>query len=102
MTFEEMQQTIDRLLTVQQELQNSQIRFNQSLEELRANIAANREDINELRIAISDLNNISLRHERRIEQLIGYSITGESNWLDVLERIGQLEGKVRKLEGREQ
>ena len=98
MTPEEIQIIIEGMLTVQQGLQNSQINFNQSLDELRANIAANREDINELRIAIADLKEISQRHERRIEQLIGYSITGESDRLDLLQRLMNLERKVNRLE----
>lgn len=99
MTPEEIQQTIERMLAVQTGLQNSQIAFSQSLEELRANIAANREDINELRIAISDLKEIGRRHERRIEQLIGYSITSEGDRLDIVERLMNLERRINRLEG---
>ena len=41
---------------------------------------------------------VGRRHDRRIEQLIGYSITGEGDRLDLLERFQGLERRVRKLE----
>ncbi len=69
MTPEEIQRTINEMLAVQQELQNSQLKFRESLVELG-------QDISELRIATADLKEISARHERRMQQLIGYSI----NW----------------------
>ncbi len=65
------------MLAVQQELQNSQLKFRESLVELG-------QDISELRIATADLKEISARHERRMQQLVGYSITGESDRLNLL------------------
>lgn len=84
MTFEEMQQIIQGMLVVQQELQASQIEFKASLIELRDDIAS--------------LNELSRRHERRLEQLIGYSLTGESDRLDLAERLQRLERRVSRLE----
>jgi hypothetical protein len=43
---------------------------------------------------------VSNRHERRIEQLTGYSITNESEHLDIEERFRALEARVQRLEGR--
>ena len=84
MTPEEIQRTIEGMLAVQRELQNTQL--------------VTREEIADLKESTKNLNEISQRHERRIEQLIGYSITGDSDRLDNLERIQQLERRVRKLE----
>lgn len=105
MTPEEIQRTIEGMLAVQKELQNSQIRFDSSLDrlgqdisELRESISELRESTSELRESVTDLKEISQRHERRIEQLIGYSITGESDRLDLLGRLTTLERRVNRLE----
>jgi hypothetical protein len=67
------------MLAVQKELQDSQLRFDSSLDRIGQDISELRESTSELRESVTDLKEISQRHERRIEQLIGYSITGESD-----------------------
>lgn len=84
MTPNEIQSAIEGLLSVQRELQNTQLRT--------------AEEIADLKQSISELNEISRRHERRLEQLIGYSITGESDRLDILQRMSTLETRINKLE----
>lgn len=84
MTFDEIQKTIEGMLGVQKELQNSQLRFAESLTELRESVA--------------DLKEVTQSHERRIEQLIGYSIIGEGERLDVIQRLQNLERRVNRLE----
>lgn len=91
MTPEEIQRTIEGMLAVQRELQNSQLEFRESLVQLRA-------DITDLKESTRNLNEVSQRHERRIEQLIGYSITGETDRLDLLGRLTTLERRVNRLE----
>jgi len=91
MTPEEIQRTIEGMLAIQRELQNSQLEFRESLAELRT-------DIIDLKESTRNLNEISQRHERRMEQLIGYSITGESDRLDLLQRLMTLEHRVSRLE----
>lgn len=44
------------------------------------------------------LKEVSQRHERRIEHLIGYSITGEADKLDLLSKMSLLEHRVLHLE----
>lgn len=84
MTPQEIQSAIEGLLAVQRELQNTQLVM--------------REEIADLKESTKNLNELSQRHERRLEQLIGYSITGESDRLDLLERIQNLERRVEQLE----
>ena len=98
MTPEEIQRTIEGMLAVQKELQNSQLRFDSSLDRLGQDISELRESISELRESVTDLKDVSQRHERRIEQLIGYSITGEGDRLDLLGRLTTLERRVNRLE----
>lgn len=84
MTPEEIQKAIEGMLAIQRELQNTQLRMSQ--------------EISDLKQSVSELNDISRRHERRLEQLVGYSITSESDRLDVLERIISVEQRVSRLE----
>ncbi len=119
MTSEEIQRTIEGMLAVQRELQNSQLKLQEESQQQRQEIKemasvqkgmvsiqkemlSIQRDLQEGQMqmldAVSRLIGVSNRHERRIEQLIGYSITGESDRLDLLQRIMTLESKVRKLE----
>ena len=85
MTPDEIRQAIEGMLAVQRELQNTQLIM--------------REEIADLKESTRNLNEVSQRHERRIEQLIGYSITGENDRLDIVERLMSLERRVNQLEG---
>lgn len=84
MTFEEIQQTIQGMLEVQRELQQTQIKQS---EEIRQLIEGAREQ------------------DKRIEQLIGYSISQAGDVMDVqialrgiYARLSQLEDKLKKEE----
>jgi len=61
---------IEGMLYLFEELQNSQLEFRESLVQLRM-------DITDLKESTKNLNDISQRHERRIEQLIELFLTGE-------------------------
>ncbi len=69
MTVDEIQRIIEQMLSVQRELQESQLRIQES--QLR-----DRQDIESL------IENSS-RQQRLLDRLIGYSITTESNILDL-------------------
>jgi len=119
MTFEEMQALMREMLEVQRKLQEDSLRQleraqNQS-EQIRAQgeqiraqgeqIQAQGEQIRELgqhAQAVTDqiemLAELGTRYERRLNQLVGYSISAESDRLDLAERMLDLEMRVRKLE----
>ena len=121
MTFEEIQKTIERMLAVQKELQEGQPMIQEAQardrEQIEQMLALTR-DLQERQIQLQDaqereretigimveemnrLIEVSNRHERRIEQLIGYSITNEGEHLDIEERFRALEARVQRLEGR--
>ena len=91
MTFEEIQKTLEGMLAVQRQLQESQL-------ELRSAQERERET---LQIMVEEMNRFierSNRNERRIEQLIGYSITNESEHLDIEQRFRNLEARLEQLE----
>jgi hypothetical protein len=64
MTPEEIQRTIEGMLAIQKELQNSQLKLQDESQRQREDISTLVESIKQL-IVNSD------RHERRIEQLLG-------------------------------
>jgi chromosome segregation ATPase len=98
MTPEEIQRTIEGMLAVQRELQNSQLKLQEESQRQREDINALREDIGTLVQGIGQLIEVSNRHERRIEQLICYSITSESDRLDLQQEVNDLKRRVERLE----
>jgi hypothetical protein len=91
MSPEEIQRTIEGMLAVQRELQNSQFKLQEESQRQR-------EDINILVQSIEQLLEVSKRHERRTEQLLGYSITSESDRLDLQQQLLELRKRVERLE----
>ncbi|MGK7946053.1 MAG: hypothetical protein AB4058_16450 [Microcystaceae cyanobacterium] len=91
MTFEEIQKTIEVMLSVQRQIQDSQLELRDAQERERET----------LQVMIEEMNRFierSNRNERRIEQLIGYSITNESEHLDIEQRFRELEDRISELE----
>jgi hypothetical protein len=72
MTFEEIQRTIEQMLSIQRELQEGQLKLYEQQQ----------------------------RQTRILEQLIGYSISAESGKLDLEDKMTLLENRVKRLEGR--
>lgn len=91
MTFEQIQQAIEGMLSVQRELQNSQLRFDTELGDLKE---AQKQNL----VAMEALLEYSKATERKIERLVGYSITQESDVLDVRTDVLELKRRVTALE----
>jgi hypothetical protein len=91
MTFEQIQQAIEGMLSVQRELQNSQLRFDNELGDLKE---AQKQNL----VAMEALLEHSKATERKIERLVGYSITQESDVLDVRTDVLELKRRVTALE----
>jgi sialic acid synthase SpsE len=109
MTFEEIQQIIQQMLSVQRDLQEGQLRIQERQETDRnqiGQILGIQRDLQEGQLqqldALEKLLVQSERQERIMNQLIGYSITGESDRLDLDEKIRALGVKVKRLEERQQ
>ena len=101
MTPEEIQKTLEQMLGVQREIQDSQLKLQDNLLRLEQSQSRLTEDISQLTENISELTESSRRQDRRIEQLIGYSITAESERLDLEQRVRILERKFKRLENQE-
>jgi hypothetical protein len=87
MTFDEIQQTLEQMLAVQRELQESQLGQRQQ------QIAQGQQ--------IQDMMAYQERQQRLIDRLIGYSITNESDHLTLEERLNALEQRIKRLEPRD-
>jgi sialic acid synthase SpsE len=108
MTFEEIQQIIQQMLAVQRDLQEGQLRIQERQEVDRQQIEqilGIQRDLQEGQLqqlgTVERLLVQSERQERIMNQLIGYSITGESDRMDLEEKIRALGAKVKRLEERE-
>ncbi len=82
MTFEEMQEIIRGMLSVQRELQESQLKFQESQSSIKEDIASLIEQ--------------SKQQEKILNRLIGYSLTAESDKLDLEEKMVALERRNKK------
>ncbi len=94
MTPEEIQKTIEGMLSIQAELQKSQVSFRGDLEILKEESVILRESI----AALAESTSIHIKTvERQINRLIGYSLSEETARLDIEERLRILESKMRRI-----
>lgn len=112
MEFEELKQLVESNAKSIQALANESARARLELKEARAIVDSNakaiwglaeeakssRQDIRDLKDTVFTLAQISSDRERRIERLVGYSITGESDRLDLLQRLQKLERRINRME----
>ncbi len=126
MEFEQLLQLVESNAKSIEALSNEAANARQELKETRAIVdssakailalaeqsTGDRQNMNELSKEIRELKESSLvqrdvanallqigsDHEKRLTQLVGYSITGESDRLDLLERVQKVERRVDGLE----
>ena len=84
---EEIQKTLETMLTVQRELQEIQIKQS--------------EDIKDLITQGKDLIEQGKEQDRRIQQLVGYSITQAGDVLDFQMSLRDIYARLSKLEDRQ-
>ena len=87
MTPEEIQKTLETMLVVQRELQETQIKQS--------------EDIKDLIAQGKDLIEQGKEQDRRIQQLVGYSISQAGDVLDVQMALKDIYARLSKLEGQQ-
>ncbi len=105
MTFEQIQQAIEGMLSVQRKLQGSQLRFEAELGDLKQSVGDLNQSVGDLKesqkqtlVAMDSLLEHGKATDRRIEQLIGYSINRERDSLDIQQDILDLRHQVVALE----
>ncbi|PSR18261.1 hypothetical protein C8255_08220 [filamentous cyanobacterium CCP3] len=118
MTFDEIQRTLETMLSVQRELQESQLRQQQDSAKFERNIQSIHEELDRILAVQRDLqesqvsqqqqnqaiqqeiqNLLAAQQEQRrlIDRLIGYSLSNESDHLDLHERMNRLEERMRQI-----
>ncbi len=70
----------------------------QSLQRFEQRFTVLGNEISDLKDTVFTLAQIASDREKRLTQLVGYSITGESDSLDLLQRIQKLERRINQLE----
>jgi hypothetical protein len=98
MTPEQIQQAIEGMLSVQRELQGSQLRFETELGDLKQSVGELKESQKQTLVAMDALLEHGKATDRRIEQLIGYSINRERDSLDIQQDILDLRHRLVAIE----
>ena len=108
MTPEEIQNTIEQMLGVQRQIQESQIRNTaniaanaQYIQENAELIRNNREDISSLKEDISNLvvevAKLTVDQREKFNQFYGYHLSADSQRLDIVERLIKVEQEVAQI-----
>jgi predicted phage tail protein len=91
LTFEELLQIVESNARAIQAVAAQQVEFRADMNELRADLREEAEKTKNLRVSLEALRDIVGGQNQRINQLVGYSVTGESDRLDLEQRIRALE-----------
>ena len=114
MTFEEINQILNRMLEVQQDIQIRQLkntdaiarlteqqeRFSQQQETISQQQEKNDRAITRLTENIENLNIISQRHQDRLTNLYGYQQTADSDRLNLLQGLNDIKRRLISIEER--
>jgi hypothetical protein len=98
MTPKQIQQAIEGMLSVQRELQGSQLRFEAELGDLKQTVGGLKEAQQQTLVAMDALLEHGKATDRRIGQLIGYSINRERDSLDIQQDILDLRHRLVAIE----
>ncbi|MEM7556436.1 MAG: hypothetical protein AAF378_20510 [Cyanobacteria bacterium P01_A01_bin.84] len=108
MTPEEIQNTIEQMLSVQRQIQESQIRNTDNIARLESYIQENtelirnnREDIRSLKDDISSLvaevAKLTVDQREKFNQFYGYHQSADTERLDIVERLTNVEKEIAQL-----
>ncbi len=114
MTFEEIQKTLEGMLQVQKDIQMQQLKNQDAIARLTERQAqiSTRQDRNDQQIAlltekialltenISNLNVISQRHENRISNLYGYQMSAETDRLNIMQNLLEIQRRLNNIENK--
>ncbi|MBW4665649.1 MAG: hypothetical protein KME01_15880 [Chroococcus sp. CMT-3BRIN-NPC107] len=95
MEFVELKQLVESNAKSIEALANES---SQSLQRFEQRFTVLGNEIRDLKDTVFTLAQIASDREKRLTQLVGYSITGESDRLDLLQRLQKLERRINQLE----
>lgn len=105
MTPEEIRNTIEQMLAVQRQIQESQIRNTDNIARLeiqvedtknllQESIRSNRENIN---ILVAEISKLTVDQKEKFNQFYGYHQSADSDRLDIMERLIKVEREVAQI-----
>ncbi len=108
MTPEEIQNTIQQMLAVQRQIQESQIRNTDNIARLESYIQENaelirndREDISslkdEIRNLVVEVAKLTVDQREKFNQFYGYHQSADSERLNIVERLANVEKEIAQL-----
>ncbi len=108
MTPEEIQNTIEQMLAVQRQIQESQIkntdniaRLEQQVQENAALIRKDREDISSLkddiRTLVAEIAKLTVDQREKFNQFYGYHQSADSERLNIIERLIKVEQEIAQI-----
>ena len=108
MTPEEIQNTIEQMLAVQRQIQESQIkntdniaRLEQQVQENAALIRKDREDISSLkddiRTLVAEIAKLTVDQREKFNQFYGYHQSADSERLNIMERLIKVEQEIAQI-----
>ena len=98
MTPEEIRNTIEQMLAVQRQIQESQIKNTDNIARLELQvqelIRSNREDIKTL---VAEIAKLTVDQKEKFNQFYGYHQSSDSERLDIVERLIKVEQEVAQI-----
>jgi hypothetical protein len=98
MTFEEIQEILNRMLKIQQDIQFQQVKNTDAIARIDKQQEKNIQAISQLTENISNLNVVSQRHENRLSQLYGYQQTADSDRLNIMQGVLDIKRRLTSIE----
>jgi hypothetical protein len=98
MTFEEIQEILNRMLKIQQDIQFQQVKNTDAIARIDEQQEKNIQAISQLTENISNLNVVSQRHENRLSQLYGYQQTADSDRLNIMQGVLDIKRRLTSIE----
>jgi hypothetical protein len=105
MTPEEIRNTIEQMLAVQRQIQESQIRNTDNIARLEIQVQANAEQIQELmrsnrediNTLVAEIAKLTVDQREKFNQFYGYHQSADSERLDIVERLIKVEQEVAQI-----
>ena len=105
MTPEEIQSTIEQMLSVQRQIQESQIRNTDNIARLEVQTQENsrliqestRETRQDIAVLVEEIAKLTVDQREKFNQFYGYHLAADSERLNIMERLRKVEQEEKQL-----
>ena len=101
MTPEEIRNTIEQMLAVQRQIQESQIRNTDNIARLEMQVEANGKQIEangkQIEALVVEISKLTVDQREKFNQFYGYHQSADSDRLDLMERLIKVEREVAQI-----